>query len=142
MIYVLDASRDLAERDGLVEVSIATHPLVLGLVEELTAARGGLSDAITMRRRIVVSSSPSDANASLPEPLTERELQILGHLVGHSTSAELATQFFVSISTVKTHTSRIYRKLGVSGRSGDHQGARARTARIRPVDGPGSRLTT
>lgn len=29
----------------------------------------------------------------------------------------MAKQFFVSINTVKTHTSHIYRKLGVSGRS-------------------------
>ena len=38
-------------------------------------------------------------------------------LPGHSTSAELARQFYVSVNTLKTHTAHIYRKLGVSDRS-------------------------
>ena len=60
---------------------------------------------------------PLDANAALPDPLTERELEILAFLPGHSTTAELAKLCFVSVNTLKTHVMHIYRKLGVTGRS-------------------------
>lgn len=105
---------DLAEPDGLVEVFIGSDPVVLDLVAELSSSRGGLADAILSRRRQV---APPDANAGLPEPLTERELEILGYLPDHSTNGELAKRCFVSVNTLKTHMAHIYRKLGVSGRS-------------------------
>jgi LuxR family maltose regulon positive regulatory protein len=110
----VDAALGRAEPEGLVAVFLESDPVVLGLVEELVPARGGLAAVIAGRRD---PNPPPDANAHLPEPLTDRELEILGHLPDHSTSAELARQCFVSVNTIKTHTTHIYRKLGVSGRS-------------------------
>ena len=105
---------DLAEPDGLVEVFIGTDPAVLGLIGEISSVRGGLTDAILTRWQ---QARPFDMNASLPEPLTDRELEVLRYLPGHSTTAELAKLCFVSVNTLKTHVMHIYRKLGVSGRS-------------------------
>ncbi|HET6672076.1 MAG TPA: LuxR C-terminal-related transcriptional regulator [Agromyces sp.] len=105
---------DRAEADGLVEVFIGTDPLVLDLIAELSSVRGGLTDTILVRWR---QTQPVDVNAGLPEPLTERELEILAYLPGHSTTAELAKLCFVSVNTLKTHVMHIYRKLGVTGRS-------------------------
>jgi LuxR family transcriptional regulator, maltose regulon positive regulatory protein len=105
---------DRAETDGLVEVFIGTDPVILDLVAELSPVRGGLTDTILARWR---QTQPLDANAGLPEPLTERELEILAYLPGHSTTAELAKLCFVSVNTLKTHVMHIYRKLGVTGRS-------------------------
>ena len=51
------------------------------------------------------------------EPLTERELTILGLLTSHLTFPEIGRELFISRHTVKTHVSRIYRKLGASSRS-------------------------
>jgi LuxR family maltose regulon positive regulatory protein len=48
--------------------------------------------------------------------LTEREKTVLGMLRGDLSQQEIARQLYVSINTVKTHTSAIYRKLGVSSR--------------------------
>ncbi len=48
--------------------------------------------------------------------LTPREAQILTLLAEGATLAEIGSQLYVSRNTVKTHTSRIYRKLGVSDR--------------------------
>lgn len=59
----------------------------------------------------------ADANGRLPEPLTERELEILAYLPDHATAGEIAERCFVSVNTLKTHTAHIYRKLEVSGRS-------------------------
>ncbi|MFD4421688.1 LuxR C-terminal-related transcriptional regulator [Agromyces sp. NPDC058484] len=105
---------DRAEADGLVEVFIGTDPVVLDLIAELSSVRGGLTATILSRWR---QAQPRDANAGLPEPLTERELEILAYLPGHSTTAELAKLCFVSVNTLKTHVMHIYRKLGVTGRS-------------------------
>jgi LuxR family maltose regulon positive regulatory protein len=48
--------------------------------------------------------------------LTEREKTVLGMLRGDLSQQEIARELYVSINTVKTHTSAIYRKLGASSR--------------------------
>lgn len=110
----IDMALDLAEPDGLVEVFIGTDPAVLGLIGEISSVRGGLTDVILTRWQQV---RPFDINTALPEPLTDRELEVLRYLPGHSTAAELAKLCFVSVNTLKTHVMHIYRKLDVSGRS-------------------------
>lgn len=54
--------------------------------------------------------------APLGEPLTERELEILGLLGERLTSKEIGAQLFISPGTVRQHCHRIYRKLEVNGR--------------------------
>jgi LuxR family transcriptional regulator, maltose regulon positive regulatory protein len=105
---------DQAEADGLVEVFIGTDPVVLDLIAEVSTVRAGLAETVLARWR---DTQPLDVNAGLPEPLTERELEILAYLPGHSTTAELAKLCFISVNTLKTHVMHIYRKLGVTGRS-------------------------
>ncbi|MFN2151303.1 MAG: LuxR C-terminal-related transcriptional regulator, partial [Anaerolineales bacterium] len=53
----------------------------------------------------------------LIEPLTERELEVLRLMcTGHS-NQQIADEMFVSVNTVKKHTSNIYGKLGVRNRA-------------------------
>jgi LuxR family maltose regulon positive regulatory protein len=52
-----------------------------------------------------------------PDPLTERELDILRLLPGSLSQRELADSLFVTPNTLKTHLRAIYRKLGVQSRS-------------------------
>jgi ATP/maltotriose-dependent transcriptional regulator MalT len=59
------------------------------------------------------------------EPLTERELAVLRLLPATMTRREIAGHLYVSVNTVKTQTSSIYRKLGA--RSRDDAIRRART---------------
>ncbi|MDD7942484.1 LuxR C-terminal-related transcriptional regulator [Actinomycetospora lutea] len=49
-------------------------------------------------------------------PLTERELTALHYLAGPLSNAEIATELYVSVNTVKTHQRSVYRKLGATGR--------------------------
>jgi LuxR family transcriptional regulator, maltose regulon positive regulatory protein len=67
------------------------------------------------------------AEERLPEPLSERELEVLALIASGRSNREIAAKLFVSTSTVKTHIHRLYHKLG----------ARSRTqaiARAREVD--------
>ncbi len=62
------------------------------------------------------------------EPLSERELTVLRMLSGNATLADIAGALFVSRNTVKSHTSAIYAKLGVTSRR--DAVARARELRL------------
>ena len=50
------------------------------------------------------------------EPLTERELAVLAELPSMRTNEEIAKEFYVSVNTIKSHLTRLYRKLGVGSR--------------------------
>ena len=52
-----------------------------------------------------------------PNPLSERERQILSLTAEGQSSAKIAEGLFLSPATVKTHLQRIYKKLGVSDRA-------------------------
>jgi LuxR family transcriptional regulator, maltose regulon positive regulatory protein len=51
------------------------------------------------------------------EKLTEKELEVLGHLAELLTTEEIADAMFVSVNTIRTHVRSILRKLGVSRRN-------------------------
>ena len=55
--------------------------------------------------------------ARLVEPLTDRELEILSYLPSRLTNSEMARRCYVSVNTIKTHMSHIYRKLNVANRN-------------------------
>jgi LuxR family maltose regulon positive regulatory protein len=52
----------------------------------------------------------------LPEPLSERELQVLKLLRTELSGPEIAGQLVVSLNTLRTHTKNIFGKLGVNNR--------------------------
>ncbi len=84
------------------------------------------------RRRFEPALSRDQRPAQLPAPttivvvetLTERERQVLGHVSGMLNTAEVATEMYISVNTVKTHLKSIYRKLGAT-----HRGEAVRRAR-------------
>ncbi len=55
-------------------------------------------------------------NSTLPEPLSEREQEVLRLLESSMNSGEIADQLVISVSTVRTHIRNIYAKLGINRR--------------------------
>ncbi|MGH3878588.1 MAG: response regulator [Actinophytocola sp.] len=51
------------------------------------------------------------------EPLSQRELEVLGLIARGSTNREAAERLFISEATVKTHLLHVYAKLGVKDRA-------------------------
>jgi LuxR family transcriptional regulator, maltose regulon positive regulatory protein len=72
--------------------------------------------------------APSDlspkATVLVVEPLTEREREVLRHVSGMLNTAEIASEMYISINTVKSHLKSICRKLAAS-----HRGEAVRRAR-------------
>ena len=66
----------------------------------------------------------SQAAPMIVERLSEREHEVLQLLSGMLSTAEIATEMFVSVNTVKTHLRSIYRKLSAA-----HRGEAVRRAR-------------
>ena len=56
------------------------------------------------------------AAAGLPEPISEREMEVMKLLRSSLTAPEIAAQLFVAESTVRSHVKSIYSKLGVHRR--------------------------
>jgi LuxR family maltose regulon positive regulatory protein len=52
----------------------------------------------------------------IAEPLSDRELDVLRLLATDLNGPQLARELMVSLSTLRTHTSNIYGKLGVNNR--------------------------
>ena len=54
---------------------------------------------------------------ALPEPLSDREQEVLHLMAAGLTNREIADVLIISPQTVKKHAENIYRKLGVRGRT-------------------------
>jgi LuxR family maltose regulon positive regulatory protein len=68
-----------------------------------------------------VSAAAGEAAAGQPVPLvverlSEREREVLRHVSAMLTTAEIATEMYISVNTVKTHLKSIYRKLAATQR--------------------------
>jgi LuxR family transcriptional regulator, maltose regulon positive regulatory protein len=61
-------------------------------------------------------SVPDQAPILAVETLTEREREVLRHVSGLLSNAELASEMYISVNTVKTHLKHIYRKLAATRR--------------------------
>ena len=68
--------------------------------------------------------APKQATIVVVEPLTEREREVLRHVSGMLSTAEIASEMDISIHTIKTHLKNINRKLATTRRS--HAVRRAR----------------
>lgn len=97
------------------------------LAEAVRAAAAGtslISPSITVRllRHMAPDADARPVTAAAPaaqrlvEPLTQRELDVVGRVARGRTNEELAAELHVSLSTIKTHLASIQRKLTARNR--------------------------
>ena len=98
---------------GLIAATFAVLGIWLGL--KLTAKR----QTIVVREVSVPAEGPFMPDERKREGLhiTRRELEILGLIAQGLSNREIAEKLFVSENTVKTHSSRVFDKLGARRRT-------------------------
>ena len=126
--------RSLASALRLAEREQVRLPFVLerGWIGPVLRRDPGLADthrrlfAASLRdgRAAALARVPQQAPPTAIEQLTEREREVLRHVSGMLSTAEVASELYISTNTVKTHLKSIYRKLAAT-----HRGEAVRRAR-------------
>ena len=130
--------------EGFVRVFADEGPPMAGMLRSLSRARQRghaptVSPAAREHLNRVTSAfrppvGPPDQPASTPgglfEPLTRRELEVLGLVAAGRPNREIADELVVTLETVKKHLSHIFDKLGAANRT--QAVARARELRLIP----------
>ena len=98
---------------GLIAATFAVLGIWLGL--KLT----GKQERVVIKEVPVPASEPFLPDEGKREALgiTPRELEILEHIAQGLSNREIAAKLFVSENTVKTHSSRVFDKLGAKRRT-------------------------
>lgn len=112
---ILGEALQLARATGmLAPVALEGQPIesALGQVD-----LDRLCPALAAWRRSVRADEHAVRTVTLLEPLTDKERAVLQRLPSHATYRAIGAQLYVSVNTVKTYVSSIYRKLGVSSRA-------------------------
>jgi DNA-binding NarL/FixJ family response regulator len=90
-------------------------PLDQGLAMRLLRSLG--EQAAAQEAPSAARPSASKVAATLPNPLTPRETEVLGLLASGKTNRGIAKELHLSLSIVKRHIERVLKKLGVSDRT-------------------------
>ena len=120
----------LAEPDGWVRVFVDAAPVLTDLLRELatTQPQSGYTRKLLAAATAADSATTEvtgDAGGTAPapgpavrlvDPLSDRELDVLRLLGSDLDGPAIARQLIVSLNTIRTHTKRIYTKLGVNSR--------------------------
>jgi DNA-binding NarL/FixJ family response regulator len=113
--YVFDAIR--AGASGFLLKRTPPEELIAA-VRVVAAGEALLSPSVTRRLIEAFARTPAPAPApSLPDPLTDRESEVLVALASGASNAELAGRLYISEETVRTHVKRVLHKLGVRDRA-------------------------
>ena len=127
-VSVLAGALALAEPEGYVRTFVDEGPpmaeLLSGVLQARQRERSDAPERVpTYYLRKLLAALERDASGSaspaadLPEPLSERELEVLQLVAAGKSNRRIATELFVSVGTVKTHINNLYRKLGTHSRT-------------------------
>jgi LuxR family transcriptional regulator, maltose regulon positive regulatory protein len=114
----LEHALDRAEPDGTL-LAFLLHPVpgLLGRHTRRHTAHAALIAQIHDRLAGKASAQPPAAPRPPLEPLRQSELRVLRYLPTNLSAPEIASELYVSLNTVKTHTRNLYTKLGTHHRA-------------------------
>jgi LuxR family maltose regulon positive regulatory protein len=113
----LERAMVLAEPEGYVRIFV-DEGLPMAILLHRARARGIAPDYARRLLAAVETPAGSQTPPGQPflEPLTAREVEVLGLIAAGLRNQDIADQLVISRATVKRHISNIYAKLGVSRR--------------------------
>ena len=119
-LSLIEQALELAEPEGyqapFLAIGAPLRELITRRIRAGTAHRalaGQLGEALGPHS----GAAAEHRGALVLEPLSERETAVLRFLPTPLSKAEIASEMFVSVNTVKTHMKNIYRKLDVTDRT-------------------------
>lgn len=117
-LAALNMAARLAQPGGFIRLFVDLGPQMAVLLAQLTGDRGMqvYKEQIWAAFSGPMRTAQSLLLEELPEPLTNREWQILELLGNRLTNKEIADRLFISPGTVRQHTHNIYQKLAVRDR--------------------------
>lgn len=110
----------LAEPEGYIRLFADEGPPLAELLQHLPASTyrdqllAAFYDGGSVEGKIVNRKSKIQ---NLIEPLSDRELEVLGLIAEGLSNQEIAGRLFISVETVKRHVTNIHGKLGVRSRT-------------------------
>jgi LuxR family maltose regulon positive regulatory protein len=110
----------LAEPGGLVRTFLDEGPPMATLLRTVLSKKPAAPTAFVHQLLAgfqETDESPSPTAQPLIEPLSQRELEVLGLIAAGLSNQEIADQTYVAVSTIKWHIRNIYGKLGVKSRT-------------------------
>jgi len=108
-----------AEAEGLQALRAGARATVgsAASAAKIAAAVSGAFHGLSVLPAGALRGADSLSTLELPEPLTPREIEILGLLAAGDSNKTIAARLSISVHTVKFHISSILTKLGVSSRT-------------------------
>ncbi|HEX6554717.1 MAG TPA: LuxR C-terminal-related transcriptional regulator [Ktedonobacteraceae bacterium] len=113
-----DAPQEDGNSVSAVSISMSYVSRLLAAFEQEERKRAHRAGTPLARKHEIQSElTLAEVQRQGAEPLSQQELRVLRRLCAGQTYAEMAEALVVSINTIKTQVSSIYRKLGVSRRA-------------------------
>ena len=103
----------LAEPGKIIRIFPDNSPALLDLLHPLAAAQPGNA----FLAAVIQAFEQEEPVTPLVDPLTERELEVLGLIATGLSNKQIEARLVVSHNTVRTHIKNLYGKLAVSSRT-------------------------
>jgi DNA-binding NarL/FixJ family response regulator len=113
----------LTKDAGADEIRRAIIDVAAGQAQLDPSVQRRLLDALGGGQRLAVAGAespvagPGQEQGQVPDELTPREVEVLGHIAAGLSNAEIAATLFVSEATVKTHINHVFTKTGLRDRA-------------------------
>ncbi len=116
----LEKALELAEPEGYIQTFLDEGKPMARLIQEYIHRKGGSEFArnlwlLSQQRK--PHSLAIHTGSTLVVPLSQREFEVLTMLAEGRSNQDIAAKLYLSLRTIKFHTSNIYSKLGVKSRS-------------------------
>jgi LuxR family maltose regulon positive regulatory protein len=115
-LEAIERALRLAEPEGYVRSFVDLGPPVIRVLQA-ARDRGVMPETVTGLLNAASAGGGEPGRVALPEPLSEREKEVLSRLAAGLTNREIGDALFISPETVKKHTGSIYGKLGARNRT-------------------------
>lgn len=120
-VVAVQRALSLAEPEGYIRLFVDEGQPMRELLAT-ALAQGASPEYVTRLMQAIdpshdAASAPPEPNQLLIEPLSDRELEVLGLLANGLTNQAIADDLVIALSTVKKHVNNIFGKLNVSSRT-------------------------